>query len=265
MKNIPTQVTLQEIDEDYKAFVEKFKPKKTTDDCYTPDNVFAAVLDWVCKEYGINERDVVRPFYPGGDYQRYEYAETSVVVDNPPFSIITEIVDFYLFHEIPFFLFAPHLTNFNTGLKCCHVIEDVQITYENGARVNTSFLTNLDDRLVVASPELHYAVKRANNENTKASAPLPKYVYPPNVITAASIGWIVNKGVPYELRKEDAVHIRTLDSQRAQSKSIFGSGFLISDKAAADKAAADKADLRTWELSEREKAIIKELGTNSKQ
>lgn len=30
---------------EYAAFVEKFKPKKTTDDCYTPDNVYAAVHD----------------------------------------------------------------------------------------------------------------------------------------------------------------------------------------------------------------------------
>lgn len=30
---------------EYDAFVEKFKPKKTTDDCYTPANVYDAVAD----------------------------------------------------------------------------------------------------------------------------------------------------------------------------------------------------------------------------
>lgn len=29
-----------EENEDYKAFVDKFKPKKTTDDCYTPQHIY---------------------------------------------------------------------------------------------------------------------------------------------------------------------------------------------------------------------------------
>lgn len=33
--------------EDYDGFVEKFKPKKTTDDCYTPPLVYEAIADWV--------------------------------------------------------------------------------------------------------------------------------------------------------------------------------------------------------------------------
>ena len=34
----------------YKEFVDKFKPKKTTDDCYTPDVIYKAVKDWAIKE-----------------------------------------------------------------------------------------------------------------------------------------------------------------------------------------------------------------------
>lgn len=52
--------------EDYSGFVEKFKPKKTTDDCYTPPLVYGAIANWVAKEYGLNKADFVRPFYPGG-------------------------------------------------------------------------------------------------------------------------------------------------------------------------------------------------------
>ena len=40
--------------ETYEEFVEKFKPKKTTDDCYTPPSVYAVIKDWACKEYGID-------------------------------------------------------------------------------------------------------------------------------------------------------------------------------------------------------------------
>jgi hypothetical protein len=41
---------------------------------------------------------------------------------------------------------------------------------------------------------------------------------------------------------------------------MFGSGFLLSEKAAAEKAAAEKAAALRWELSEREKKIIRGLG-----
>ena len=44
------QSTFDETSEDYKAFVEKFKPKKTTDDCYTPANIYEAVLEWAAAE-----------------------------------------------------------------------------------------------------------------------------------------------------------------------------------------------------------------------
>ena len=51
------QVRLEDVNEEYAAFVEKFKPKKTTDDCYTPENVYNAVRDWACREYGIEPLD----------------------------------------------------------------------------------------------------------------------------------------------------------------------------------------------------------------
>lgn len=53
---------------EYDAFVEKFKPKKTTDDCYTPPLVYEVVKDWACETYGIDPDTILRPFYPGGDY-----------------------------------------------------------------------------------------------------------------------------------------------------------------------------------------------------
>lgn len=37
--------------ETYEEFVEKFKPKKTTDDCYTPPLIYEAVKGWAIKEY----------------------------------------------------------------------------------------------------------------------------------------------------------------------------------------------------------------------
>ena len=71
--------------ETYEEFVNKFKPKLTTDDCYTPPRTFNAVLGWVIKEYKLtDETPILRPFWPGADYQAADYPAGCVVVDNPP-------------------------------------------------------------------------------------------------------------------------------------------------------------------------------------
>ena len=275
--DIPQQVTFADTTPEYEAFVEKFKPKKTTDDCYTPANIYEAVLSWVCKTYGVDRDKVVRPFWPGGDYERFEYHEDSVVVDNPPFSIVSNIADFYNRYGVKYFLFAPHLTNIGIcrGLGCCHIIVGAPITYENGATVSTSFVTNLDDRIIFADPDLFKAVDEANKENTKSDRTVPKYEFPDNIITSAKVGWIVHKGIRYELKRDDGVFIRQLDSQQASGKAIFGGGILISDraaaekaaaeKAAAEKAAAEKAAATRWPLSLREQQIIEELNKHGKR
>ena len=46
----------------YEEFVDKFKPKKTTDDCYTPGAIYEVVNDWAIKEMDWGGRTIVRPF-----------------------------------------------------------------------------------------------------------------------------------------------------------------------------------------------------------
>ena len=268
--------------EDYEGFIDKFKPKLTTDDCYTPDNVYQAVLDWACKEYGIDPANVVRPFWPGGDFERYPYKADSIVVDNPPFSIISRICEWYNAHGVKFFLFAPHLTNFNTGRGAAdiqHIITVATITYHNGASISTSFLTNLDSYFIRSAPDLQKAIKAANDENLKQiKKQVPKYSYPAAVISSASIGYLASHGVAIKIPYADVKFVRALDSQRQHKKSIFGAGFLLSERAAeeraaaeraaaeraeraaAERAAAERAAAHVWELSENEKDIIKSLG-----
>ena len=106
---------IREEDEEYQAFLEKFQAKKTTDDCFTPDVVYTAVAEWCATKYGIKRKDMVRPFYPGGDYQKENYPKGAVVVDNPPFSILSQILTFYKENGIKFFLFAPTLTLFSSS------------------------------------------------------------------------------------------------------------------------------------------------------
>jgi len=268
----------EEGNEEYNEFLDKFEPKRTTDDCYTPNIVYDAVADWVAKEYGVDRKDFVRPFFPGGDYQAMKYKPSDIVVDNPPFSILSEILSFYKEHNVKFFLFAPSLTLFSSS-SACALPCGVEITYENGACVDTSFLTNMEDYRVRVIPELYNVVDAANTENiSQGKRVIPKYKYPKEVLTAAMCNYMCAHGVPLTIRKEESYHTRQLDSQKeAEGQTIFGSGYLLSEKAAAEKAAAEKAAAEkaaaekaaaekaaatVWELSEREKAIIKRLGTH---
>lgn len=206
---MPDQITMFDDNPEYAAFVEKFKPKKTTDDCYTPANIYEAVAAWVAREYGRDPSGFVRPFFPGGDYERFDYPAGCTVVDNPPFSIITQIQRFYCAKGVPFFLFAPTLMLFTgRGLDVSYIPCGVQITYDNGAKVNTSFVTNLDTCRVRSAPGLYAAVKRENDRNEKAmTKQLPKYVYPDCVLTAAAAYQYSRLGIEYRLEKTDCTFI----------------------------------------------------------
>jgi len=67
--------------QEYAAFLAKFEAKKTTDDCFTPPEVFAAVHRWAEAEYGLQGRRIVRPFHPGGDFVAFDYQPGDVVLD----------------------------------------------------------------------------------------------------------------------------------------------------------------------------------------
>ena len=57
---------------------------------------------------------------------------------------------------------------------------------------------------------------------------------------------------------DDAVHA-VAESIREFGATIFGGGLLLSEKAAAEKAAAEKAAAKCWQLSEREREIVRSL------
>lgn len=252
----------REIHEDYDGFVAKFKPPKTTDDCYTPQPVYDAVLGWLRENADIEGREIVRPFWPGGDYEHYDYPEGCVVVDNPPFSIFTQVCRFFQSRNISFFLFAPHLTLFSpvdmnwTGIVC-----DARVTYENGACVDTSFASNLfGDIRIMTAPDLLARIKNAAKTKRRLMD-LPKYIYPDNVVSAALLGKIAPY-VKFEVRASECRRARKLDNQKRGG--IYGGGYLLSIKATARKIeaqeqAAKQATVIVLELSEREKRIITEL------
>ena len=259
--------------DEYNKFLEKFEIAKTTDDCYTPVEVYEAVASWVADQYGVERRRFIRPFYPGGDYQRYTYADGCVVVDNPPFSILSEILKFYNERGVRFFLFAPTLTLFSSSSSSSSstaLPAGVTVIYENGASVNTSFLTNLEDRCirVRSVPSLYRVAQAAADEFAKSMhKELPKYSYPDNIVTSAFVARLSKYGIDFSFSVGESEPIRAMDAQKEVGKTIYGNGYIVSEKAAAEKAAAEKAAAekaaaQRWQLSDREKQIIKKLNNH---
>ena len=250
--------------DDYDEFTEKFKPKLTTDDCYTPVEVYEAVLGWLREKVDIEGCNIVRPFWPGGDYEAYDYKEDDVVVDNPPFSILAGILRFYQGRGIRFFLFGPQLTLFSssslTYIPCACAVE-----YANRAKVNTGFISNLfGDVFAMSAPDLRKRIMEAQEKaKGNGSMSLPRYEYPPEVLTSSMLGYLSTHGVEFKVMRDEVSPSRlsALASQRAVGKQIFGYGWLISEKKAAEKKAAEKkaAEKKAAEKKAAEKVIVWEL------
>ncbi len=270
------QYTLFADNAEYDAFTAKFEPKKTTDDCYTPPEVYAVIRDWACQRWDIDPASIVRPFYPGGDYESFGYPDGCTVLDNPPFSILSKICTFYLDRGVPFFLFAPSLTCFDAGrnnvMRMNHVICDCNIAYENGAVVRTSFVTSYGGDIVAqTAPDLTKQVNAVCDRlRHRQTWELPKYSYPDHIVTAALLQRYSKYGVEWAIHRDDCTPIHAMDAQRPEKKRIYGSGLLLSERAAVERAAADRAAAERataeraaatkWPLSEREKAIVRTLG-----
>ena len=262
---LPEQLSVEAAAQEYAAFLAKFEAKRTTDDCFTPPEVFAAVHRWAEAEYGLHGRRIVRPFYPGGDFVAFDYQPGDVVLDNPPFSIIAKIRRFYDAQGIDYFLFAPTLTLFSTRAPTMLVVSET-IEYANGAKVATSFITSLQPSVRVrTAPVLSKALRAARLKG----ATMPKYVYPHNVRNAALLQRMAC--VDFSISATECEVISALDAQREAGKVIFGGGIIMSDAKAAELRAAElrAAELRAeieateWVLSQREREIIARLNEGS--
>ena len=265
---------------DYESFVAKFNKDmpKTTDECWTPPDVYEAVVRYVGTITDLKGHDILRPFYPGGDYINAEYPEGGVVIDNPPFSMFTKIVRFYASNGIPFFLFG----NGMTIMQCCKwstaVIINKQIKFENGAMVRVNFASNLyGDALAVTAPKLGQAIAACPSQQPKTKS-LPKYVYPREVVSTSLLQIVAGGGVELRIDRKEGEIINDLDNH---PNGLFGSHLLVSREAAeraseaaerareaaerareaAERAreAAERAREQHIELSPREAAIVERL------
>ena len=242
---------------DYESFVAKFSDNpKTTDDCFTPKDVYEAVVKYVGTVVDLSDKLILRPFFPGGDYEHSEYPENGVVIDNPPFSIFTKCCAFYSRHRIPFFLFGPGLTIASCCKYCTAVIVADQITFENGAKVKCNFASNLyGDTLVMTAPLLNHLITSCKSQATKVN--LPKYGYPEELLSISDMQTICKGGIEFAVSRKDGQVVRDMD-RHPKGGGLFGDHFLLSAAKAAAKASA--INIIPIELSPREKRIVERLG-----
>lgn len=270
--------------EGYGDFVDKFKQKLTTDDCYTPPEVYDIVRDFVNEKVApLAGRKIIRPFFPGGNYEDLsQYPRGCVVLDNPPFSIYSKIVRFYLDNGIDFFLFGPSLTLFTPGKirGLCYIVCNVGIVYENGASVATGFATSLvgGDDLIWVRGDLRKMII----DTQRKEQDLNRYSLPRNILTSARIGRICRcQDSDLRIKFNEAERITNLDGLKEIGEGLFGSGYILSSEAAeraeeelikSIREAAERAEeeLREKELaaikielSDRERAIIAEMDKES--
>jgi len=220
---------------DYESFLAKFADNpKTTDDCFTPKDVYEAVVQYVGTIVDLSDKQILRPFFPGGDYEHADYPDNGIVIDNPPFSMFTEIVKFYSAREIPFFLFGQGKTIMSCTKYCTAVIVSDLLTYENGARIYTNFASNLfGDTLVTTAPKLNDLIFSCPSQNVKAN--LASYNYPPELLSFSQMQTICRGGVEFSVKRNECQIVKNLDNH---PKQLFGEHILLSSAKAEEKESA---------------------------
>lgn len=257
--------------EEYRKFVEKFDKdaEKTTDDCYTPQDVYECVRDYFIEE-GVIPRGakIVRPFYPGGDYELEEYPDGCVVYDNPPFSIMTQIVKYYQDRGIKFLLYCPTLSSLHLAQYCTFIALDMSITYANGAVVNTSFLTNLlpeDISVLTLRRDLKDRIYNIESQPDKGG--VLKRNYPLEWLTVKALTAIARNDIPMTWYRSKMQYIRA--KEVCEGVQVFG-GYFINSKgqSASQTEALEMAEqsragkIVQIELSAEEQEIVNELSKN---
>ena len=189
--------------------------------------------------------------------------------ENPPFSILSAIVRFFCQNGIQFFIFAPSLTLFSAhDCDVTYIVANAPVTYENGAVVSTGFITNLiPDLRIWCNPDLREQIIAAQPSEDKTKQ---GFVYPDNIVTSAVLGRLVAHATELKIRKVSCEHIKSSDSAEEQGRSLYGGGYIMSDRAAAERAAAERAAAERaaatrLNISARERAIIERLNEQDKE
>lgn len=178
----------------YEDFVNKFKRVKSSDETYTSENIKRLLAEYVEQNFHIPMAKQREIFTLEKDYRLEKIEKDEAVVDNPPFSILSEIVAYFLEKKIRFFLHAPTLTSLNLFRKkngFCVIFTGQEIVYENGARIAVCFVTNLiSGKTVFLDPDLGKAIKAAKTQKKQK----PSRLFPNDFFTGAKLNRMAAHG-----------------------------------------------------------------------
>ena len=256
----------------YKYCITNGRNINTTDECYTPPAVYDTVLDYAVERYNLQNKHIVRPFIPGGDYQKYVYDKNDVVIDNPPFSMTTKITKWYINHDIPFFLFINGIygVSLSRGLhgKATVIATNTNASFyhkPNNKVIKMGFVTNLEPKNIIIRGDATLT-NRLNGLIKKNS--FKRFRYPENFLKNNDILAALQRNVELKLTTNNCLFEDNLDYHKAQihAKSqrfdVFGGGYLVNDKLYAEFKESLKHDLPgtySVTLSTREQKIIEQL------
>lgn len=140
----------------------------------------------------------------------------------------------------------------------CHIIVDVCITYDNGAVVNTGFLTNMSDYAIQTRPDLKEQIEKASDITRKNSN---RIEWPDEVLTFGKLAKLVNTGQDIRLTRNKLQFTRKIGDQ-----GIYGAGYLMShDTTQLVQNGLDKAEqqkpTRIVKLTDREREMLDRMET----
>ena len=106
--------------------------------------------------------------------------------------------------------------------------------------------------------------KGRKNKWQKAKKELPKYSYPLTVASAAHLYQYAKYGIEFRVPRTESAYVSRLDAQIPSKKTIFGCGYLLSDRLAAEREKVEREKAKQekverWQLSARELEIIRQL------
>lgn len=249
----------------------------TNDECYTSPEVYDTVLNYAIERYNLQGKHIVRPFVPNGNYQQYVYGKNDVVIDNPPFSMASKITNWYIDHNIPFFLFINGLygVSLSRGLhgKATVITTNANVSFYhkgNEKNIKLGFVTNMDQKNIIVRGDATLT-NRLNGLVKKKS--FKRYHYPDNFLKNNDILAALQRNVELKLTTDNCLFEDNLDYHKAKTNgksqrlSVFGGGYLVDDKLYEEFKASLKQDLpNTYcvTLSPREKKLVEELNKKTK-
>lgn len=108
----------------------------------------------------------IEPFYNGNDYTAIDYTN-KVVIDEPPFIQLMDILNYYRTNGVYFFLYIPALCDITALTRHNRTLIDIGATLikQNDVTTFTSFITNLEPSNVKLKT---YPIFRENLINANA-------------------------------------------------------------------------------------------------